>query len=154
MFRNILAALDGSKRSPEVLRRASLLAQGFSAKLHLCRAMAIPLDLPRVTWALKGDDLGTFLLEHGLKDLSLTMEQVAIEIRGEIYCRIGSPWRTICDIAGDISADLLVVGTHGYEGIDHLIGTTAAKVVNHATCSVLVVKEFTSHSMIEGKSRL
>lgn len=154
MFRSILAALDGSKRSPAVLQHASLVAQKFSAKLHLCRAMEIPLDLPRVTWALKGDDLGTFLLDHGLKELSEVMDQVPSHIRGQIYCRIGTPWRVICDVASDISADLLMIGTHGYEGIDHLIGTTAAKVVNHAACSVFVVRESSSHTMVESKGGL
>ena len=37
-------------------------------------------------------------------------------------------------------ADLIVVGSHGYSGIDHLLGTTAARVVNHADRSVLVVR--------------
>ena len=36
--------------------------------------------------------------------------------------------------------DLIVIGSHGYSGIDRLIGTTAAKVVNHAKQSVLVVR--------------
>ena len=38
------------------------------------------------------------------------------------------------------NVDLIVIGSHGYGGIDRVIGTTAAKVVNHADRSVLVVR--------------
>jgi len=53
---------------------------------------------------------------------------------------IGSPWSAICQAAEDQNADMIVIGSHGYSGIDKLIGTTAAKVVNHAKQSVLVVR--------------
>jgi nucleotide-binding universal stress UspA family protein len=36
--------------------------------------------------------------------------------------------------------DLIVIGSHGYDALDRLLGTTAAKVVNHADRSVLVVR--------------
>jgi nucleotide-binding universal stress UspA family protein len=36
--------------------------------------------------------------------------------------------------------DLIVIGSHGYGALDHVLGTTAAKVVNHADRSVLVVR--------------
>jgi universal stress protein F len=35
----------------------------------------------------------------------------------------------------------VVIGSHGYGGLDRVLGTTAAKIVNHASCSVLVVRE-------------
>ena len=38
------------------------------------------------------------------------------------------------------TADLVVIGSHGYGGLDRLLGTTAAKVANRAPCSVLVVR--------------
>jgi nucleotide-binding universal stress UspA family protein len=44
-------------------------------------------------------------------------------------------------MARSVEADLIVIGSHGYAGFDRLLGTTAAKVVNHAHCSVLVVRE-------------
>lgn len=62
------------------------------------------------------------------------------EIRGGTRLAIGSPWEAICQTAGSLGADLVVVGSHGYGGVDRVLGTTAAKVVNHCACSVLVVK--------------
>jgi nucleotide-binding universal stress UspA family protein len=52
----------------------------------------------------------------------------------------GFPWQAVCAAAVDESVDLIVIGSHGYSGIDHLIGTTAAKIVNHADRPVLVVR--------------
>ena len=33
-----------------------------------------------------------------------------------------------------------MIGSHGYGGLDRILGTTAARVVNHALCSVFVVR--------------
>jgi len=65
--------------------------------------------------------------------------------RGGTHVVVGSPWQSICRIAQTIGADLVVLGSHGYSGVDHLLGTTAAKVVNHCGCSVLVVKDPSPH---------
>jgi len=40
-----------------------------------------------------------------------------------------------------LSADLIVIGTHGRTGLDHaLLGSTAERVVRHAPCPVMVVR--------------
>jgi nucleotide-binding universal stress UspA family protein len=61
-----------------------------------------------------------------------------------IEVRVGVPWEAICAAARDTGADLIVVGSHGYSTLDRFLGTTAAKVVNHAPCSVLVVRSPTA----------
>jgi nucleotide-binding universal stress UspA family protein len=57
-----------------------------------------------------------------------------------VRVELGTPWRSILDAARRAGADLVVIGSHGYGGLDRLLGTTAAKVVNHADRSVLVVR--------------
>jgi nucleotide-binding universal stress UspA family protein len=53
----------------------------------------------------------------------------------------GNPWSVICQYAKDAQIDLLVVSTHGRTGLRHvLIGSTAERIVQHAPCPVLVVK--------------
>jgi nucleotide-binding universal stress UspA family protein len=54
---------------------------------------------------------------------------------------VGTPWQAICDAGKAADASLIVVGSHGYSGLDRLLGTTAAKVVNHADRSVLIVRQ-------------
>lgn len=59
----------------------------------------------------------------------------------EIDVRAGEPRETICDLADEWGADLIVVGSHGRHGLRRLlIGSVAEFVVRHAHCSVLVVR--------------
>jgi nucleotide-binding universal stress UspA family protein len=140
MAERILVGLDGSPRQPAVLAAASELAKLHGAELHLCRAMAVPLSLPAVLWSLQGDDLTDFLVEHGTKEI----ESVAQGIEGlvtKVHCKIGQPADVICKVAEAIGAEVVVIGTHGYDRLDRVLGTTAAKVVNQAPCSVFVVRD-------------
>jgi len=43
-------------------------------------------------------------------------------------------------VAGEIKADLIVVGSHGRHGLGLLLGSTASSVVHHAACDVLAVR--------------
>ena len=55
--------------------------------------------------------------------------------------RQGDPRAVVVDEAKDWSADLIVVGSHGYTGIKRLLlGSVAQSVVSHAPCSVEVVR--------------
>ncbi|MNL45759.1 Universal stress protein F [compost metagenome] len=55
--------------------------------------------------------------------------------------RVGAPADMILDEADKLKADLIIVGSHGRTGLQRfLLGSVSSAVVNHATCSVLVVK--------------
>jgi nucleotide-binding universal stress UspA family protein len=140
MYRNILVGLDGSPRQPLVLEHAVMLAKASGAKLHLCRAMTVPIDVPAMMWTVQGDDFASFLVDHGRKELAKLRASLDAELVDDVHVRVGQPADVLCKIAEEIRADLLVVGTHGYSGIDRLLGTTAAKVANRAPCSVLVIR--------------
>lgn len=59
----------------------------------------------------------------------------------ETAVREGDPRAEIVDDAGNWSADLIVLGSHGYTGIKRfLLGSVALSVVSHAPCSVEVVR--------------
>jgi nucleotide-binding universal stress UspA family protein len=140
MYTKILAALDGSPRTDLVLRQAETLAATFGAALHLCRAVNIPLGMPVEAWSLSGEELSARLIELAHRDLTALRATLTSPLPGEIHVRLGRPAQVICDIADAIAADLIVIGSHGFDGLDRLLGTTAAKVVNHAGCSVLVIR--------------
>ncbi|WP_139800722.1 universal stress protein [Geothermobacter hydrogeniphilus] len=53
----------------------------------------------------------------------------------------GVPFTEICRFAEEEKVDLIVIGTHGRTGLSHLlIGSTAERVVRHASCPVLSIK--------------
>jgi nucleotide-binding universal stress UspA family protein len=141
MYKHILAALDGSPRTENDLRTAERLAVSDGAALHLCRAVNIPLGMPVEAWALSGDELAGRLVEDAQRELAALRQTLGTALPGEILVRLGRPAQVIVELADAIPADLIVVGSHGYHGIDRLLGTTAARVVNHAHCSVLVVRD-------------
>ena len=56
--------------------------------------------------------------------------------------REGRPYEEICHAAKTVGADLIILPTHGYTGLKHVwLGSTAERVVRHAPCPVLVVRE-------------
>ena len=127
-----------------VLQDAALLASRTAATLHLCQAANVPLGLPPDAMILAGDDLQAHLIAHGLQQLSELadgLQPMATPVRwGERLCRVGRPAQVIVDIAAELQANLIVIGSHGFGVLDRVLGTTAARVVNHAACSVLVVR--------------
>jgi nucleotide-binding universal stress UspA family protein len=90
-------------------------------------------------------------IERAQQELTARAEQltagVAETLRAsglttETAVRDGEPRSVIVDEARDWSADLIVIGSHGYTGLKRwLLGSVAQAVVNHAPCSVEVVRK-------------
>ena len=59
-----------------------------------------------------------------------------VEAKTEV--RNGSPYRKIIEAANEHVADLIIISSHQPGLQDYLLGSTAAKVVRHAPCSVFV----------------
>lgn len=140
MYKHILAGLDGSSRTELVFRQAERLARDHGATLHLCRAINVPVGIPIEAWALSGGELTERLIDEADRELTAQLQSLAPPLPGQVYVRVGRPAQVICDLAAQIPADLIVLGSHGFDVLDRLLGTTAAKVVNQAPCSVLVVR--------------
>jgi nucleotide-binding universal stress UspA family protein len=140
-MKTILVALDTSPRAPYVLAAAIDLAHRTSARLTLFRSVGVPpeidqeevIGMPPKAFAEK-------LVASAKQALMRFREEVPSELLEAVEVKVGTPWGAICDEARKIKADLIVIGSHGYGGLDRILGTTAAKVVNHADCSVLVVR--------------
>lgn len=143
-MRHVLVGLDGSPRASHVLTTAIALARGQGAKLTLVRSVGLPPDVPTDFWKATDEPL-IDLLQHRARE---SLEAFAATVPGDLVVEcaviLGVPWQAITDRAALIGADLIVIGSHGYGALDRLLGTTAAKIVNHATCSVLVVREASS----------
>ncbi len=78
------------------------------------------------------------ILEHAKSELD-TMASLA---GGDVdaVVRDGHPPSTIIAVAEEKGADLIIVASHRPDWHDYLLGSTAARVVRHAQCSVLVVR--------------
>jgi nucleotide-binding universal stress UspA family protein len=136
----ILVGLDASPRAEGVLRTATELARRAGGKLILFRAVRIPTEVPIEAYSISAAALADFLETDAKKFLDRLAASVPKDLLIATIVTIGSPWQSICQVADEQKADMIVIGSHGYAGIDRLVGTTAAKVVNHAKQSVLVVR--------------
>jgi universal stress protein F len=138
--KRILVALDQSPRAPAVLARASAIARSTGAELFLLRAVGIPAELPADAFRSSPNELVERWRVEAVRDLEREAALVDSEVVVHVLVHIGQPWASICAAARENDVDLIVVGSHGHSALDHVLGTTAAKVVNHADRSVLVVR--------------
>ncbi|MCP4768999.1 MAG: universal stress protein [Gammaproteobacteria bacterium] len=58
----------------------------------------------------------------------------------EAEARAGHSYKTILDVAEEKQVDLIIIASHQPGLQDYFLGSTAAKVVRHAQCSVLVIR--------------
>jgi nucleotide-binding universal stress UspA family protein len=138
--KRILVALDGSPNGPNVLRAAAQLAELATAKLVLFRAIGVSPDLPRdalIEKNVRVEDILRASAHEDLERLGARLDPALIE---QIVVALATPWDGICRAARERDADLIVIGSHGYGALDRILGTTAAKVVNHADRNVFVVR--------------
>jgi nucleotide-binding universal stress UspA family protein len=140
-MKNILVCLDTSPRAPHVLAAAIDLARRAKAKITLFRSVGLPPELAHDDiFGLTPNKILDKLVGTAKDELSRYKADIDPELLGGVEVRVGIPWDAICAEAKSLNADLIMIGSHGYRGMDRLLGTTAGKVVNHAECSVLVVR--------------
>ena len=139
-MKRILVALDGSPRAPVVMSAAVHLARLSGAKLVLYRAIGVPPEVPRELLDATDARLEDILTRNAHGDLAKISQDVDPQLIERITTAFATPWDGICRAAREADADLVVIGAHGYGGIDRLLGTTAAKVANHCDRNLLVVR--------------
>src|SRR5215475_9993339 len=78
------------------------------------------------------------------EELKSIANKAGLSSRDQTHLRTGaSAFHEICKLAVKISADLIVMSTHGYTGLKRVfLGSTAERVVQHASCPVFVVRQF------------
>lgn len=144
MFQKILLPSDFSDCSAEAARAARRLAEHFGSRVAVLHVLDEPAALDPM-----------FRGEVPLEMLRDRMEQYAREEMKrflgdhfggypEVETRIASgvPYREILRAARETAAALIVIGTHGRTGVEHVIfGSTAEKVVRMAPCPVLTVRQ-------------
>jgi nucleotide-binding universal stress UspA family protein len=139
-MKKILVCLDGSPRERGVLDAAIAVARNRGAKLILFRSVGIPKELPKEAYSMDPEDIPALLEKRATLALEKLSEAVPPELLGSIRVAVGTPWQSIERAAAEADVDLIIIGSHGYQTLDRVLGTTAAKVVNHADRTVIVVR--------------
>ena len=139
-MKRILVALDSSPRASEVLAAAARLARLADAKLVLFRAINVPPDVPRQLLEKTQTEIEDVLRRAAHADLDRLASEVEPGLVERITTELSVPWDGIVREGRKADADCIVIGSHGYSGLDRLLGTTAAKVANHADRNVMIVR--------------
>lgn len=140
--RRILVGLDGSPREPYVLAAADDLALRYGAQLLLVRAVGLPPEIPAEAWQDPKISVKEYLENKAREGLEQCAQRLSEALRSRFALEVvvATPWQALCMTAQAHEVDVIVIGSHGYSGLDRVLGTTAARVVNHAMCSVYVVR--------------
>jgi nucleotide-binding universal stress UspA family protein len=141
-MKRILVAVDASPCAPSVVEAGIELARSSGAKLLLLRAVGLPPEpLPLNGFASPPTLVVDGMMATAKRDLAELARRIPVELLEGATTQVGVAWDAICTHAREHDVDMIVIGSHGYSFIDRLIGTTAAKVVNHADRPVLVVRQ-------------
>ena len=143
----IVAAVDDSSASSEVARTAADYAwMRPAAEVHLVHVLEPAYD----TTAAAVDALA--LLRDALTAPSGLLSRARREIQATCDARVaahvaaGQAWREIVQLAVDLEADLIILGTHGRSGVKRwMLGSVAEVVVRKAPCPVFVVRKKAAH---------
>ncbi len=145
--RRILAPVDFSPSSRLAFECALALAERFGAGIHVLHAWEIPVYL-RPDLTVWSGEVSATLADHtrdeAERGLRAFLSQGAGAGRARLTSEVagGSPYAVIMDAAKHGQFDLIAMGTHGRTGLSHLVlGSVAEKVVRHAHCPVLTVRE-------------
>jgi nucleotide-binding universal stress UspA family protein len=142
VFKRILCALDFSPSSDRALRYALSLAQEADARLSLLHVLDWPLEEPRDAG---GFDLAGYrrrLEEEARERLRAAVPEAARDwCKPEERLEAGRPWQAIVRVAGELGAELIVMGVQGRGALDlMLFGSTTHNVVREAACPVLTIR--------------
>jgi len=136
----VLVAVDLSPRSAAVVESASALAAHMGARILLVHVVT-PTPGPSVSVGdITSQTITDRLRVLAEQELEVLAKAIAPNVATERRVLTGYPWQTVCKLAESESADLVVIGAHGYSQLDRMLGTTAARVVNHVDRPVLVVR--------------
>lgn len=146
-LKTILVSIDFSASSRHALEVAVTLAKEFGDSLHLLHVAEIgspayeigATDFPDMAMIIRHKARAELKALGGGK-LPTTLPLKIHVRRGWPFVGGKRPWLEITQAAKELTADLVVLGTHGHTGLKHVWpGSTAERVVQHAPCAVLTV---------------
>lgn len=140
--RKIVVATDFSTQAERAVEYAVELARRFDASVHLVHGFMVPLmPGPEAGLPLPADVVTSMeqSAKKGLEDTVARYGKGSVPM--EAHLKWEDPRHAVVDVANEIKADLVVVGTHGRKGLKRaLLGSVAESVVRFAPCPVLTVR--------------
>lgn len=142
MYKNILLPVDLNELSSsgKILSNAVQYCRSFDAQLHI---MSVVPDFGMaVVGSFFPDDYGKQAVEQAkeaLEEFASKAKEQGVDV--ETHAGYGNIYEEILTMSKAINADLIIIAASRPDLKDFLLGPNAARVVRHAKCSVLVVRQ-------------
>jgi len=142
-FQTVLFATDFSESSDFAFQYAYSVAKKYSARLLILHVISEPVDLrgfyvPHLSFEKLEEEIAAGAQKMMEK---FCREHVRDYENYETFIIPGIPYNEIIDKAVEQSADLIVMGTHGRAGLDHMLfGSTAEKVIRKSPIPVMTIR--------------
>lgn len=141
-FTNILFTTDFSEPSQYAFSYALSMAQNYGAKMTILHVVDTSMDasgfyLPHIAFENLNKDMEIAAMAMLEKDYTLRLGSFS-KYKYVVLC--GNPHKEIVEYSNKTQADLVVMGTYGHSGIDHLVfGSTTERVIQKSKCPVLAI---------------
>lgn len=142
-YKHVLAAVDLSPESAQILDKARVEADKHGARLSL---MTVVKPLTQVYGGIDVAPVAGSVVSFEEQAIDQARSQLA-ELAGElgvnledVHVILGTPAHDIRELAGTLDADLIIIGTHGRHGLGLLLGSTASAVLHGVERDVLAVR--------------
>jgi nucleotide-binding universal stress UspA family protein len=142
MFSTIVVPIDLAEpeSSGRALNAAIRMAQDYDATMHVVTVV------PDMGMSIVGGYFPKGFEQKALDDTKIRLkaflqDTVPADVKVKGHVVHGAIYQQILQIADTLEADLIVMASHRPAMRDYLLGPNAARVVRHATQSVLVVRE-------------
>lgn len=142
-IKNIVVPVDFSENYQKLVDYAAYMAASLSANLHFLHVAELLSGNAMLGMPMSAE----FILQYEVNarkrmdELVDDLEEHAPGSTGQVVP--GEPVKEIVKFAESISADLIIISTHGSKGLESiLLGSVARRVVKHAHCPVLVMNPF------------
>jgi nucleotide-binding universal stress UspA family protein len=140
-MKTILAAIDFSPVTREVLAQSVSLARTVGARVVVVNVTAPPAYVPEDYGMNMTASVIAGSSEYALKELKRIdrdLKQKSIE--ATTFHAVGYPAAVVLQCAKKFAASFIVIGSHGHTALyDLVVGSTTQIVLKRATCPVLVV---------------
>ena len=139
VYHSLLVPFDGSETSKKALVRACELSKIDNSEISVL--YVIPRYEERMDF-FKTETITRSLFQEAEKILSKAKE-IAAEQNVQIKAVVqeGHSGEKIVEIANTFKNDLIVMGTHGWQGMNKAVmGSTAERIIANASCPILIVR--------------
>lgn len=149
MYKNILVPVDGSDTADTALREAIKLARSQSTGLRIINIVDSAIDV----WDSEFTPIGLEQIRESARSFARNLlekaQQLArhegVEVETKLL-EVERPGQRVAKVIVEEArrwpADLIVMGTHGRRGLDHLfLGSVAEGVMRLSPAPVLLVRE-------------